>query len=231
MNNTELNILQLEGAAQALADLLPQVTFVGGCTTALLVDAAAQFGVRHTDDVDAIIDVATRVEYHRFAQALRERGFREDTDGPICRWLRDTNAGPIKLDVMPTSEALLGFSNRWYKASIAKALLMKLPSGIPIRVVSPPYFIATKFEAFAGRGNGDFYSHDMEDIVFVLENRTRLIVELSECSKELKQYFAEQVEALLSDDFLNVLPGLLNNPSSASAVQNTLNIMQSWSGK
>lgn len=228
MKNIDLNLMQLEGVALALGDLLPQLTFVGGSTTALLVDESAHFGVRKTDDVDAIIDVATRVEYHQFSHKLRDRGFREDKEGPICRWLCDTATGVVKLDVMPASKELLGFSNRWYKEAIADAQKVPLPSGVVIRVISPAYFIATKFEAFAGRGNGHYFSHDLEDIVFVLENRNRLIVELMDCGEELKHYFAQQAAALLNDDFLNVLPGLLNNPGSASGVQNTLRIMQSW---
>lgn len=40
--------------------------------------------------------------------------------------------------------------------------------------------------------------------------------------------FASQATLLLNDEFLNVLPGLLNNTDSASAVENSLNIMKSW---
>ncbi len=228
MKNKDINLIQLEAVATALGDLLSQVTFVGGSTTVLLVDEAAYFGVRKTDDVDVIIDVATLVEYHKFSQRLRDLGFREDTDGPICRWLIDTNTGRLKLDVMPIDEKILGFSNRWYQAAINEASEVSLPNGIVIRVVSPAYFLATKFEAFAGRGKGDYFSHDMEDIIFVIENRNKLIVELMDCPEELKQYFAAQATLLLNDDFLNVLPGLLSNQDSARTVENSLNIMKSW---
>ena len=61
MKSYELNLLQLEKVALALGKLLPRVTFVGGCTTALLVDEAAYFGVRETDDVDVIVDVQFRI--------------------------------------------------------------------------------------------------------------------------------------------------------------------------
>jgi hypothetical protein len=70
MKSHEFNLNQLEKIALALDDLLPKVTFVGGCTTALLVDEAAYFGVRETDDVDVIVDVASQVEYHKVGQAL-----------------------------------------------------------------------------------------------------------------------------------------------------------------
>ena len=222
------NLMQLEAVAAALDDLLEKVTFVGGGTTILLVDEAAYYGVRKTDDVDVIVDIATRVEYHQFGEALRKRGFQEDTDGPICRWLIDTDMGRVKLDVMPTDEKILGFSNRWYEDAIHHASTKTLPSGIKIRVVNPVYFIATKFEAFAGRGKGDFFNHDLEDIVFVMENREKLIFELMDSPGELKEYFSEQAAALLNDEFLNILPGLLNNPESAQNIENALNIMKTW---
>lgn len=103
-----------------------------------------------------------------------------------------------------------------------------MPNDVIIRIVSPAYFIATELEAFAGRGKGDFFSHDLEDNVFVMENRNRLIFELMDCSDELKQYISSQANLLLNDDYLNVLPGLLNNPDSAKNIVNSLKIMESW---
>ncbi|MES9970159.1 MAG: nucleotidyl transferase AbiEii/AbiGii toxin family protein [Candidatus Thiodiazotropha sp.] len=228
MKNKDVNLTQLITVARALGDLLPHVTFVGGSTTLLLVDESAHFGVRQTDDIDVIVDVTTLVEYQKFSQELRKLGFREDRDGPICRWLLDSTMGQLKLDVMPVDEKILGFSNRWYKAAINEADESTLPDGTTIRVVSPEYFIATKFEAFTGRGKGDFFSHDLEDIVFVMENRSRLIHELMDSPDILKHYFADKAGMLLNDDFLNVLPGLLNNPDSVKTVENSLNIMRSW---
>ncbi len=228
MRNKDVNLMQLEAVASALGDLLAKVTFVGGSTTVLLVKEYAQFGVRQTEDVDVIVDVTTLIEYQKIGNELRKLGFQEDTDGPICRWLFDSKSGRIKLDVMPTDEEVLGFSNRWYKAAIDSASEVTLPNGTIIRVVNPIYFVATKFEAFAGRGNGDYFSHDLEDIVFVMENRERLIFQLMDSDEELKCYFSEQATLLLNDEFLNVLPGLLNNPDSADAVENSLKIMQSW---
>ena len=49
--------------AEALGpDLLPEMAFVGGCTTGLLLtDAFSQEQVRHTDDVDLIVHVMGQV--------------------------------------------------------------------------------------------------------------------------------------------------------------------------
>ena len=228
MSGVKENLLQLEAVATSLGDLVEEVTFVGGGTTLLLVDEAAHFGVRKTDDVDVILDVATLRDYHQFSERLRQRGFKEDVDGPICRWLIDTDVGQCKLDVMPTDEKILGFSNRWYVEAVETADTVTLSNGCIIKVVNPTYFIATKYEAFAGRGNGDYFSHDMEDIVFVMENREGLLNELMNASVELKSYFSDCAGELLNDDFLNVLPGLLNDPESARNIQNILNIMKAW---
>lgn len=228
MDSKDINLMQLEAVAAAMGDLLPQVTFVGGSTTVLLVDEAAHYGIRKTDDVDVIIDVTTLVEYQRFSKNLRKLGFREDTNGPMCRWLLSADDSQVKLDVMPTDEKILGFSNRWYNQAIKEAFEFELPSGIVIRVVRPDYFLATKFEAFNGRGKGDYFSHDLEDIIFVMENRDRFILELANSSRELQVYFASQATSILCDEFLNVLPGLLNNPDSASMIESNLAIMKSW---
>jgi len=76
----------------------------------------------------------------------------------------------VKVDVMPTDSAILGFSNRWYAAAMLSAQNMRLPAGIDIRMVTAPFFLATKLEAFYGRGNGDYMvSHDLEDMIAVLD--------------------------------------------------------------
>ncbi|MFX4227442.1 MAG: hypothetical protein ACFHHU_06045 [Porticoccaceae bacterium] len=84
------------------------------------------------------------------------------------------------------------------------------------------YSLATKFEAFANRGNGDYFSHDMEDIVFVLENRSGVLREILDAPEELKDYLAMRMGELINDDFLNVLPGILNSSEAASDIENML---------
>ena len=65
MKNKDINLVQLEAVASALGDFIPHVTFVGGCTTVLLVDESAHFGARKTEDVDVIIDITTLDKYHK----------------------------------------------------------------------------------------------------------------------------------------------------------------------
>jgi hypothetical protein len=69
---------------------------------------------------------------------------------------------------MPVDEHILGFSNRWYPAAIETAQILDI-AGLDVRVVTPALVIATKLEAFHGRGGNDiFASHDLEDIIAVV---------------------------------------------------------------
>lgn len=79
-----------------------------------------------------------------------------------------------------------------------------------MRMVTAPYFLATKLEAFRGRGKGDFFSHDLGDVVSVVDGRESLTAEVRDESPELREYLAVQIEQLLASvGFLDALPGLL----------------------
>jgi hypothetical protein len=96
----------------------------------------------------------------------------------ICRWRHRDHAGLV-LDVMPTNEAILGFSNRWYSVALAAVEERELPSRATIPAVPPVHLLATKIEAFHGRGHGDFLaSHDFEDIVLLINGRPELLADI-----------------------------------------------------
>jgi hypothetical protein len=70
---------------------------------------------------------------------------------------------------------VLGFSNRWYPTAIETAQTFPI-AGHNLRIVTPALFVATKLEAFHGRGGGDvFASHDLEDIVAVADGRPEIV--------------------------------------------------------
>ena len=112
---------------------------------------------------------------------------------------------------MPTDERVLGFSNRWYPAVITGASAVKLPSGRQIRLISAPAFLATKFEAFATRGQSDLpSSHDFEDIITVLDGRPGIEAEVAAAGDGLAVYLAVRFgEIVRHPDFENTLPGLV----------------------
>lgn len=117
---------------------------------------------------------------------------------------------------MPVDEHVLGFSNRWYPAAIETAHRLQI-AGREVRVVTPALFIATKLEAFHGRGRGDVVaSHDLEDIVAVLDGRPEIVADVASASDDVRQYIGTQIQSLLDNpDFLEALGGFLL-PDAAS---------------
>ena len=206
----------LELVAQALRPVCEDVVFVGGCATGLLLTQARPDNIRITEDVDIIAQALTARDYHALESKVRARGFSNDMrpGAPICRWV----FGAVTLDVMPTAPDILGFANRWYPLAVQTAEAAKLNSGLMIRLIHAPVFIATKLEAFKDRGHDasgrpDYLGgHDLEDIITVLDRRPELLGECAAAPRELKTYLADEFSKLLADDDFNTslaghLPG------------------------
>jgi len=212
------NVELLARVAEALGDLRERLVFVGGCATALLLTDPAAPPVRVTHDVDAVVASVSLPEYHRLGDELRARGFTQTLVGgePPYRW---TFAG-MKLDVMPTFEMVLGFSNRWYEAAMEVAVSAQLRQGLRIRLVTAPYFVATKLEAFEDRGRGDYLeSHDLEDVLSVMDGRPEIVDEIAKAELQPRGYIAAVCARLVADEgFINALPGLIIEGSPATRV-------------
>lgn len=206
------NLALLMGMAQAMGPMCEQVVFVGGCATGLLIDNASLMDVRPTEDVDAIVEVASLAGYHQLADQLALRGFKQTmTDNtPPFRWFWNR----MQLDLVPLDEKILGFANPWYRAGYESAEQVTLEDGLVLRHLSAPYFLATKFEAFKDRGHNDvFVSHDLEDILTVVEGRVALVQEVEAAPDNVRAHIAQSVTSLLAlPAFPNALPGLLSDP-------------------
>jgi predicted nucleotidyltransferase len=220
MANQNLELLIV--AAKLLMPVLDDLVFVGGCATGLLVTDEAAAEVRPTFDVDAIAEITSYVEYTTFGERLHKLGFTEDASegAPICRWQN----GQIKLDLMPLDERILGFSNRWYKPAMDAATEIEIAPGLRVRVVTAPYFCATKLEAFRGRGKGDHLaSHDLEDLITVIDGRQELLDELRAASDDVRSYIAGTIGHILkAPQFIDALPGYLLPDSASQARINQL---------
>lgn len=185
--------------------------------TDLLADS-----VRATRDVDAVVN-ADRALFRRIEQQVAQRGFVQDAGSDvICRWVH--KASGVLFDLMPVQPEVLGFSNRWYPYAVQSAEPVDLGDGITIRLVSAVAFVATKLEAFASRGGGDFLSsHDLEDALNIVDGREELGEEMAGAPAELQQAVATAFARLLAHpDFANVLPGLIAEPERAGLVRDRL---------
>lgn len=73
-----------------------------------------------------------------------------------------------------------------------------LPSGARIRCLPPDALLATKLEAFADRGAGDYLgAPDFEDIVVLVDGREELVDEVARASRELRTYVAAELRRYL----------------------------------
>jgi len=195
-----MSIDLLEGASEALGDLVEEVAFLGGAAFALWITDPAAAPIRPTKDVDVIVEVGSRIEYYSLGERLRDLGFEEDPDRALlCAW-RHRPSG-LLLDVMPTEESILGFSNDWYEEALREATRKELPSGATIRAVTPPFLLATKVAAFRGRGNEDYLaSVDFGDIVALVDGRPELRDEVVNAPPELRLHLAEEFADMRDDD-------------------------------
>lgn len=212
------NIALLTAMARAMGPLCEQVVFVGGCATGLLIDNPKLMDVRPTEDVDAIVEVASLAGYHQLAEQLVQRGFRQtmEHNTPPFRWFWNR----MQLDLVPLDEKVLGFANPWYRAGYEASVSIALEDGLSLKHLSAPYFLATKFEAFKDRGGNDvFLSHDLEDIMTVVEGRLNLVAEVEAAVDLVRQHIARSVVGLLGlPAFANALPGLLSDPEQEISV-------------
>lgn len=214
MTTVKGQLLQmLETVARSLGDeLRERLVFVGGCTTALFItDEIVLEGVRATDDVDLIVDLVGHAQWAQLQDQLRQKGFVESPeDEVICRM----RLGELKVDFMPDDESILGFSNRWYAKGIETAVTCPLNEALNIKRLTPELFVATKLEAYLGRGNDDLLSsRDIEDILLVVDGREELVAEIQNADDDVRCYIAEQFRALLShENFDDFLEGNIKGP-------------------
>jgi hypothetical protein len=158
------------------------------------------------------------VGYHALAQRLMALGFKQTMadNTPPFRWYWNG----MQLDLVPLDEKVLGFANRWYKPGFEAALCTALSSGLVLRHLSAPYFMATKLEAFKDRGNNDIYmSHDLEDVITVVDGRPELVEELATAPPDARQFVSTVVQGVLNHpDFTNALPGIVSQSTRAGLV-------------
>lgn len=215
-----LNKMMLTTVAEGLADLLPDMVFVGGAVVELYIPDDVEIAeVRQTEDVDCVAAITGRNNFTELEERLRKLGFQHEKN-IICRWVYKD----VIVDVMPTDEKVLGFSNRWYREGITHAISHHLSDRTVINILPVTWFIACKIEALLGRGITDLrLSKDLEDIVFLLNYLVGLEDEIAMADYPVKKYIQKNFQALLKYDVLPeaifcVLPAGENNPQKAKLI-------------
>ncbi len=194
-----LNVQRLEIVVAALGSLAESMVFTGGAVVELYGQTKARLAPRVTRDIDSIVAAATRSDYQKIEAELHALGFVNaglaGVPGPTCRYV----LGDILFDVMPDTETILGFSNRWFHHALENPFRFELPSGRAVRLATFTRFLAIKFETFFARATGDIRgSHDLEDLVRLLLMRSDPVAEVRDDTAEVRDFVCECARSLLA---------------------------------
>ncbi len=194
MRNRIINLGVVAEIAQALGDLNQSVVFVGGAVISLYADDPAADEVRPTQDVDLTLKLLDFNQRELDAK-LAERGFHPDIQGhTICTY----KYNDIAVDIMASTDSMRGPTNRWYSIGFDSIQKIQI-EGVLIQILSAACYLATKFEAYNHRGNGDYRtSHDFEDIIYVIDNRTTIVEEVRVADKRIRDFLKSEFKKILN---------------------------------
>ena len=194
MNNKYVNRAALEIVANALGTLSDEATYVGGVVVGMYVEDTYSEEPRPTEDIDIFLEIYTPTQLERVRELLAAKGFHPDhTTNVMCRFFYKG----ITVDVMSTTQVGWAPANKWYALGLKHAQRVKLNDTISIQILSLPYYLATKFEAFHDRGAKEpRTSKDMEDIVYLLNNNRTWEIAISESPTDVKEYIVAELKAL-----------------------------------
>ena len=195
------NLTRIKAVHEVLKGLEDDYVFVGGAIVSLYAtDSSLAAEIRPTDDVDIVVELASYKGYAELDERLRNLGFSNDiASGVICRY----RIQGIIVDVMPTDPSIIGFSNRWYAEGFERAIPYVLDNDTIVKIFSLPYFVASKWEAFKGRGKNDYRtSKDFEDLVYVFENVADFEEQIQASPERVISYLRDEFSELIHrDDF------------------------------
>jgi hypothetical protein len=208
MKNTIINKKIIQKIANALGELNREVIYVGGATVSLYIDDPAAEDVRPTKDIDISLSVATINELEDIREKLTSKGFIQSFElDVICRFEFED----ILVDVMNTNPISWAPANPWFKKGFENLEKIQIEECI-IQIMPFNYFLASKFSAYENRGGSDpRFSHDIEDITYILDNRTdweKLLI--NEKDSVVKNYIIEKLKSIqLSSKFQEAILGNL----------------------
>ncbi|HEY0977678.1 MAG TPA: nucleotidyl transferase AbiEii/AbiGii toxin family protein [Flavobacteriales bacterium] len=216
-----INIQSVQLVAGGLEELRDQVVFVGGAVVSLYANDPGADIPRPTSDIDLVIVVSSYTEYERLEERLRRLGFHHSPeDEVICRY----RFHGVMVDIMPTDVPAIGPTNKWYIPGMTHALDHVLPDASTIKLLTTPYFLATKLEAFKSRGGDMRTSKDFEDIVFVLDGRLGWLEEFRNAPDDVQHYLRQEFSSLLRrKDLHEAIHAHLDPRVSTERAENIMN--------
>lgn len=196
MINTTINLGIIKKIATALGDLNERVVYVGGAVVSLYADDPAADDVRPTKDLDISLEISSASELEKLREQLTAKGFVQKTDSKvICRfWYEE-----VMVDVMATEEIGWAPANEWFAPGF-QYLVEHEVEGTTIKLLSLPFFLASKFAAYNNRGKNDARtSKDFEDIVYLLNNNINLGEEILAAPQGVREYLKSELLKITDD--------------------------------
>lgn len=194
MENRTINIAVVAEVAEALQHIKQDMVFVGGAVVSLYANDPAADEIRPTQDIDMTLNIINLSHWEKVQAQLGELGFHPNPFGhAICSY----KYKDIPVDIMATEDGPFGPTNRWYKVGFENLWSTKAKDQV-IKILSAPCYLATKFEAFNNRGSDYRISHDIEDIIYVLDNRIGIVEEIANDDTRIAVFIKEQLQIIIN---------------------------------
>ncbi len=198
LENKIINIDTVAQVAKALREIKETMVFVGGAVISLYTDDPAANEIRPTKDIDLTVHIVNLSHWEKVQEELAQIGFHPDPFGnSICSYLYKD----IAIDIMTMDDGPLGPTNRWFRVGFQNLWSMQA-NDQSVHVLSAPCFLATKFEAFNSRGKDYRSSHDIEDIIYILDNRLNIVQEIDTVDSTIKKFLQEQLRVMSNKGIL-----------------------------
>lgn len=197
MKNILINQKIIQNVAKALGDLNDDVIYVGGATVSLYIDDTAANDVRATNDVDISVEIGSLNQLEALREELISKGFKQTADLDVmCRFKFED----ILVDVMGTKPIGWAPANPWFELGFNNRKQIQV-GDYSIYIMPLTYFLASKFDAHNNRGGNDpRMSHDFEDIIYILDNRSDWYEIILTADDEVSTYLLAQFRTVLESN-------------------------------
>jgi hypothetical protein len=194
LKNQHINLKIVEKVALALGELNNEMLYIGGAVVCLYVTDEGAELPRPTKDIDISVKIKTYAQMDRLREKLATKNiYPAPTENVIYRYCYED----ILIDFIPYDETPLGPTNSWLKPGFEKACPVKIGEA-EIKILPVSLFLAAKWETFKSRGNDPRFSHDFEDIIYIIDNNLNLVDDIKDADKKVQCFLKEMSNEILS---------------------------------
>jgi predicted nucleotidyltransferase len=208
LKNKTVNIKVVEKVAISLEELNKEVIYVGGAVVSLYVTDEGAEQPRPTKDIDISVQISTYAQMEELREKLAlKRIYPALSEKVMYRYSFED----ILIDFIPFEQTPLGPTNSWLKPGFEKAYPVNIGE-LEIKILPVSLFLATKWEAFKGRGGDPRVSPDFEDIIYIIDNNKELVADVRNANKDVQEYLKEMSTEILDHPYRNEIIECHINP-------------------